>query len=209
MQTGLRFTLTTPLAALATAGLFIGMKALITGDFKAKPKLAATQFEINPVAEDIVIDTRVTKLAELKEIETPPPPPIIDRTQAVQPEEPIVTPDADIPDFNPDKIVLGPISIQESDREATPIIRVAANMPPRAERSGQCTVRFDVTPEGATYNIQTLSCSNRIFERPTLKAVAKWKYRPKVRGGTPVARSGVESVMSFNLKDERGDIIPE
>jgi hypothetical protein len=80
MQTGLRFTVTMPLAALATAGLFIGMKALITGEFAPQTKLAAAKFEINPVAEDIIPDARVTKVAELKTIETPPPPPIIERT---------------------------------------------------------------------------------------------------------------------------------
>jgi protein TonB len=209
MQTGLRFTVTMPLAALATAGLFIGMKALITGEFAPQTKLAAAKFEINPVAEDIIPDARVTKVAELKTIETPPPPPIIERTQAAQPDEPIVTPDGGLHDFNPEKIIFSKFEIQESDRDAAPIIRVAANMPPRAERSGHCKLRFDVTPEGTTYNIQMLSCSSPMFERPTQKAVAKWKYRPKIRNGSPVARSGVETMMSFNLTDERGQIIPE
>ncbi len=209
MHNGLRLTLTAPLAALMTAGLFIGMKVLISGDFKAQTKLAATQFEINPVAEDIIIDDGRVKLAVYEKVETPPPPPIIDRTAAVLPTEPITHPLKDVPAFDPFTLDIKGAEFTISDTDATPVLRVAANMPPRAQRSGHCTVIFDVSPQGEPYNIKTPFCSEPMFERPTLKAVAKWKYRPKIQDGQAVARTGVKNQMSFNLTDERGQIIPE
>lgn len=209
MHTSLRYTFTAPIAALATAGLFLGMKALITGDFKPQKKIAAVQFEINPVAEDIIVEPRPTKLASLKDIIPPPAPPIIERTNPTQPTEPIVEVDGERPVFKPTGLKFNPIDFREDDREASPTVRIAAVMPPRAEKSGHCKVRFDVSPTGQTYNIQTTYCSQRIFERPTIRAVAKWKYNPKIRNKIAVARTGVESVMSFNLKDGRGNIIPE
>ena len=209
MQIGLRYTFTLPLAALATAGLFLGMKALISADFKPQKKIAATTFEIHPEIIDIKPAERVTKLASLNKIDVPPAPPEIERAKATQPEEPITKVGDDIPPLNPGGIKFDPINFQESDREATPTVRIAAVMPPRAQKSGHCKVRFDVSPDGNTYNIQTTYCSERIFERPTIRSVAKWKYNPKIRDGIAVARTGVESVMSFNLKDDSGNIIPE
>jgi len=209
MQIGLRYIVTTPLAALMTAGLFIGMKALITGDFKAQKKIAATQFEINPTVEDIPIDDARVKLAEYEKVETPPPPPIINRESAQLPAEPIAKPLKNAPDFDPFTLDIKTVEFTPSDTDEQPILRVAANMPPRAERSGHCKVIFDVSPLGEPYNIQAPFCSDRIFERPTLKAVAKWKYRPKVQGGQAVTRRGVKNQMTFKLTDERGQIIPE
>ena len=208
MHTSLRYTLSMPIAAIATVGLFLGMKALITGEFQPQAKIAATQFDINPVPDDIIPEPRTTKRVELKTIEIPPAAPIIDRVVAELPSEPIAEA-VDDPIFNPTTIKIGPITIQESDRDATPTVRVAAVAPPRAEKSGHCKVRFDVSPNGQTYNIQTLFCSQRMFERSTIKAVAKWRYNPKIRDGIAVSRSGVESTMRFNITDERGDIIPE
>ena len=209
MQIGLRYTFTLPLAALATAGLFLGMKALISADFKPQKKIAATTFEIHPEIIDIKPVERVTRLASLNEIEIPPAPPVIDKQVANLPTETITDLGDDIPILNPGDIEFGDIHFQESDRDATPTVRIAAVMPPRAQKSGHCKVRFDVSPDGNTYNIQTTYCSERIFERPTIRSVAKWKYNPKIRDGIAVARTGVESTMSFNLTDDSGNIIPE
>ena len=70
-------------------------------------------------------------------------------------------------------------------------------------------MRFDVSPEGAPFNITATYCSQRVFERPSVKAVTKWKYNPKVVDGRSVSRSGVETKISYRISDERGKIIPE
>ena len=82
-------------------------------------------------------------------------------------------------------------------------------MPPRAERSGHCKVRFDVSPEGQPFNIVSTYCTQSLFERASIKSVQKWKYKPKTVEGRSVARSGVESKITFRLTDERGKLIPE
>jgi len=209
MNNSLRFALTTPLAAIATLGLFVGMKALITSDFKPEKKRVAASFEINPKVIDIEPVTRVTKLAELKDIEIPPAPPETEKVGVQKPTIPIVSLDGKAPVLNPKDIKFDPIDIRETNTGAKPLVRIAAVMPPRAEKSGHCKVRFDVSPQGATFNIQTTYCSERIFERPTIKAVEGWKYSPKIRSGVAVTRTGVESTMSFNLTDEHGNIIPQ
>ena len=99
--------------------------------------------------------------------------------------------------------------ITVSDREVQPLVRIAPIMPPRAEKSGHCRVRFDVSAEGTPYNVQATYCTQSLFERATIKSVQKWKYNPKMVGGRPVAMTGVVNKVSYRLTDESGRPIPE
>jgi len=82
-------------------------------------------------------------------------------------------------------------------------------MPTRAERSGHCDVRFNVSAEGAPYDIKVTRCTQSLFERSTLRSVAKWKYRPRIENGQAVAMQGITNRVVYRLTDERGEIIPE
>ena len=208
MNNSARFTLTIPLAALATAGLFLGMKALITGDFKPQEKIVATQFEINPVVEDIAVLENRRKIEEYQKVETPPAPPIIKRTIGQLPSEPIVEPEGR-PVLKPTLVDITSLDLGAIDKHEQPILRHTPNMPIRAEKSGHCKVKFDVTPEGSTVNVQATFCTDSIFKRATIRAVQRWKYNPKVHNGAAVTRYDLVNKVSFRLSDERGNIIPE
>jgi len=93
------------------------------------------------------------------------------------------------------------------NQDATPCYRIPGIMPPRAERSGTCSFRYDVTKAGTVQNIEILSCSEEMFARPTLSAIMKWQYVPAVRKGVTMATVGVEASMTYHLRDERGDVI--
>jgi len=205
----LRWLIFIPVAGLVTFGLFSLMMALIAGDFKPQDKFAAANFEINPTVEDIKIIKRETKVQQVKKVITPPPPPQIERQQAAKPTEAIASIEGAIPEFEAPKIDRGTFNIKVSDRDAQPLVRIPPIMPPRAEKSGHCKVRFDVSPEGAPFNVVATYCTQRVFERPSTKSVTKWKYNPKIVDGRTVARTGVESQITFKLADERGNIIPE
>jgi len=88
-------------------------------------------------------------------------------------------------------------------------VRIQPIMPPRAEKSGHCKVRFNVTAQGQTYEILATYCTQSVFKRSTIKAVQKWTYNPKIQSGLTVARQGVETLITFNLTDERGFLILE
>jgi protein TonB len=70
-------------------------------------------------------------------------------------------------------------------------------------------VRFDVSAEGAPFNVQATYCTQSLFERATVKSVQRWKFNPKIVNNRPVAMRGVENKVSYRLTDERGNIIPE
>ena len=196
-------------AAFLTFALFVAMKILISGDFKPQEKAGELSFEINPTVEDIKVVKRETKIDKVKKVITPPPPPQIERQQASQPNVAIASLEGAIPEFEPPKIDRQNFKIQVSDRDAQPLVRIPPIMPPRADKSGHCKVRFDVSPEGQPFNVTATYCTQSLFERASTKSVQKWKYNPKIVDGRSVARSGVESKITFRLTDERGKIIPE
>ncbi len=196
-------------AAIVTVGLFVLMMSLISEEFKPEDKIELSDFEINPTVEDVKIIERETKVTEIKQIETPPPPPQIERAKADQPSEPVATLEGAIPEFEAPKIDRSQFEIAVSDRDAQPLVRIPPQMPPRAEKSGHCRVKFNVSPEGQPFDVVATYCTERLFERPSIRSVQKWKYNPKIQDGRPVGRTGVESKITFRLADERGNIIPE
>ncbi len=204
-----RWLIGIPLAALVTVGIFMLMMRLIAAEFKPAEKLESASFEINPTVEDIKVIKRETKVDKVKKVVTPPPPPQIERQQAAKPQERIASLEGAIPEFEAPKIDKQNFKIAVSDRDAQPLVRIPPIMPPRAEKSGHCKVRFDVSPEGAPFNVSATYCTQSLFSRATIKSVQKWKYNPKIVDGRSVSRSGVESKITFRLTDERGKIIPE
>ena len=205
----IRWVLLLPLAGVATFYIFALMTALISGKFEAGEKFETPSFEINPIADDLQVVKRQTQVQKVKRVVTPPPPPQIERQQASKPTEAIASIEGAIPDFEAPKIDRQNFKIQVSDRDAQPLVRIPPVPPTNAEKSGHCKVRFDVSPEGAPYNVVATYCTQRIFERPTTKSVSKWKYNPKIVDGRATARTGVESKITFRMLDERGKIIPE
>jgi protein TonB len=196
-------------AAIVTVVLLVLMMSLISEEFKPQDKLDLNSFEINPKVEDVKILERETNITEIKKIETPPPPPQIERQKADRPAEPISSMEGAVPEFEAPEIDRSQFQITVSDRDAQPLVRIPPIMPPRAEKSGHCTVRFSVSPDGAPFDVETMYCTQSLFSRPTIKSVQKWKYNPKIQDGRPVGRIGVEAKITFRLTDERGNILPE
>lgn len=204
-----RWIIGIPIAAILTFFLFILMMVLIAGDWEAQEKQDIAKFEINPKVEDLKVISRETKIDKVKRVNTPPPPPQIERQQAVQPSEPIATLEGAIPEFEAPKIDRQSFKIAVSDRDAQPLVRIPPSMPPRAEKSGHCRMRFDVSPQGSPFNVVATYCTENLFERNSIKAVEKFKYNPKMQDGQAIARRGVETKITFQLADERGRLIPE
>lgn len=88
-----------------------------------------------------------------------------------------------------------------------PLNKVAPVYPQRALArgiEGFCTVTYTVTERGTTRDISVVDgeCSNRLFQRASIEAARKFKYKPRVRGGKAVATSGVRNRFEFNLETQ-------
>ena len=197
------------LAVGVTIGITLGMAAMIKTEFTPQDKSEGMTFDINPVQIDIPSPPERVKPKEAKRVETPPPPPILDHGKTDKPTEPPVQMGGGVPTFKMPVLTTGAPIIVVSNRNVQPLVRVAPIMPPRAKTSGHCKVRFNVSAEGAPYDVTATYCTSSIFERSTVKSVQKWKYNPKIVNGRAVAMIGVENKVSYRLTDERGNVIPE
>ncbi len=101
------------------------------------------------------------------------------------------------------------IKIYADDRDARPLVRFPGEMPANADRSGRCVMQFDVNEDGIPYNVRAVSCTHKMFELNAVRAVQKFKYRPKIIDGAPVHRYGVLDEIVFRLTDENGNVVPE
>jgi len=93
--------------------------------------------------------------------------------------------------------------------QALPLLRVPPRMPSRARRSGHVNVMFDVSAEGKPINIKVINSTEKIFEKPTLDSVAKWRYQAAVDAPEDQARKDVTNKVTFRLTDMGGRLIPE
>ena len=91
-----------------------------------------------------------------------------------------------------------------AEGEYLPIVKVAPIYPRRAQSRGLegfCILEFTVTKLGTTEDIRTVECSSTLFERASVNAAAKFKYKPRVVNGEPIAVPGVQNKITFQLED--------
>lgn len=86
-----------------------------------------------------------------------------------------------------------------------PIVRVAPIYPPRAAArglEGYVVVSYTVNTSGTTEDINVLESSATLFEQAAIDAVEKYKYRPRIIDGQPVAVEGATSRIVFVLEND-------
>jgi len=187
------------LAIPVAGGLFFIMQYLIA---TADPKLD---------------DEKRTKLADIhmpdREIETN----IDEQVEKVDdPEEPppdLETPDVDM-DMDMEVVNVAPqaqvdVSISSTgmsntDGEYLPIVKVAPIYPRRAQTrgiTGYCIVEYTVTTSGAIRDPVAVDCQpSGIFERASVRAALKFKYKPRVVDGEPIEVAGVQNKFTYELE---------
>ena len=88
--------------------------------------------------------------------------------------------------------------------EVTPLVRIEPQYPRKARMQGIegfVTLQFNITPAGTVSGISILdSKPPRIFDREAVKALRKWKYRPKMEDGKPVEQKNLRVQLKFTLE---------
>ena len=91
------------------------------------------------------------------------------------------------------------------DGDVIPRVRVNPEYPPRAiagSIEGWVQVRFTVTAVGTVRDaIVVASEPATIFNEAALKAIARWRYNPRVENGEAVERVGLQTVFRFELEN--------
>jgi protein TonB len=134
------------------------------------------------------------------------------------PETPPETPPQDMDNINPDAPTInvapptvsantdigGPGGMNIAEGDYLPIVRVAPVYPARALSRGLegfVDLSFTVTTAGTVKDPIILQSTSSLFERAAVRAVLKFKYKPRVVDGVPVEVPGVKTRISFMLED--------
>lgn len=134
------------------------------------------------------------------------------------PETPPETPPQDMDNINPDAPTInvapptvsantdigGPGGMNIAEGDYLPIVRVAPVYPARALSRGLegfVDLSFTVTMAGTVKDPIVLQSTSSLFERAAVRAVLKFKYKPRVVDGVPVEVPGVKTRISFMLED--------
>lgn len=197
----IRLAIGSVLAVPVAGGLFFIMQYLIASadlniDDKKQHRLADIHMPIREIT---------TNLAEAKP------------DKPDDPEEPppdLATPDMDM-DMNLEAINMAPAATMQvaiigtggmsaSDGEYLPIVKVAPIYPRRAQTrgiEGYCIIEYIVTKTGSISDPVAIDCQpSGIFERASLKASLKFKYKPRVVDGEAIAVAGVQNKFTYELE---------
>ena len=186
-------------------GLFYLMQSLIDTQFEQED--VKTRKIADIVVPDKVIETNLKEVLPEKVEDPDEPPPDM---------EPLdFDTDLDMSMANMAPTVAVNVSINSSrlssgDGEYLPIVNVAPIYPRRAQTrgiTGYCIVTYTVTTTGAIrdpYVENETDCSPKgIFERASLKAALKFKYKPRVVDGQAIEVAGVQNKFTYELEGGR------
>ncbi|MCC5995657.1 MAG: energy transducer TonB [Oceanicaulis sp.] len=192
-----------PVAGVITFLLFTLMQILIfEEETPLEQEAEEIRITISDVAEDVQVRQRELTLDDVQAAEPPPPPPQIPRQAADAPSEDMRTTMGALPDFDSPNLTGDQVNFDVSDRDAQPLVRIEPQYPMRAQErglEGQCTVEFDVTPDGQPTNISIVNCTSSLFQSATIRAVERWRYEPRIEGGNAVWRRGVRTTLVYNI----------
>ena len=90
------------------------------------------------------------------------------------------------------------------DGDYLPIVKVAPIYPRRAQTrglEGYCLLEFTVTKTGTVRDARAIECTSSLFERASVNAAAKFKYKPRVVDGQEIEVPGVQHIIRFEMED--------
>jgi protein TonB len=194
-----------PIAALAgvlfTSSMFWLLWTLVETSFEAGDRAEASRIEFARMRRDTEV---ATKRDEKVERERPPPTPETPRLAfAAGGVENTVAQLAPVVD------AAGAMSRMQmsagSDRDVIPLVRINPDYPPRALTrglEGWVEVQFTITVTGTIKDPSVVNAEPRnIFDDAALKAIARWRYNPKVENGVAVERVGVRTRIVFAIEE--------
>jgi len=200
-----RFPLALLSAVIITFLLYFGMNMLILTTGKEQEDQRSFKIidtRIPPKQSELDIKDR--KPPKPKEPEQPPEPPKFDQLSSAKPT-------ANATDMNFEfqgAKVEGGISFEAaSDREVLPIVRVEPIYPSRAMSrgiEGYVILEFTVLASGAVDENSIVVLEGQpegMFDSAAIRAVRKWKYRPKIENGQPVPQYGIRTKLTFQLEN--------
>ena len=200
-----RLALSALLAAAVTLGLFWGMQHLIGSADRSLADADRVQFvDFVRLKREEAVERKKPKPEKPPKAKSAPPPPPAMKLDKLDPEVRAV--EISMPEAAVDvKLGSGGFSLGLGEGDYLPLVKIAPTYPRRAAArglEGHCIVEYTVTAAGTTRDVTLVpgACSHSLFEKASLEAAAKFKYKPRVVDGQAIEVTGVRNKFSYELK---------
>ena len=203
LRSGIRYVMAATLALIMTFILLWGMQQLIAGGNNAMTEpVKGNVLDFIRLKQDEAIAKKERKPQKPPKPKEPPPPMVSPPMQQANPNTQGVKSQF-AADIQADSGLTGGLSLDSSDGDYLPIVKVAAVYPRRAQSrgiEGFVVVEFVVSKSGAVKNARVVNAKPEgVFDRAALDAVAKFKYKPRVVDGVAMEVAGVQNKISFEI----------
>jgi len=198
-----RYAFSIVIGVVVTMSLLFLMQVLIATGKQAltKPRDRA-KLEFVRVKRNEALNTEdFTPEKPPKPPETPPETPPQDMDN-IDPSAPTIN--VAPPTVSTDASIGGPGGMNIAEGDYLPIVRVAPVYPARALSrglEGYVDMSFTVTTTGTVRDPMVLFSTSSLFERAAMRAVLKFKYKPRVVDGVPVDVPNVKTRITFKIED--------
>lgn len=175
--------------------------------------IAQSDVQIVEPTEYIAIDAVMQEPEEMEIIENtlPPKPEVLEPPKNLPDNLEPDASDSDLTGIGGAFKIAGPqistdakTSLNVTGGEARPIVRIAPQYPIAAAREGiegWVILSFSINETGGIEDVEVLEAEpKRVFNREAMRALRKWKYRPKIVEGKPVKQHNITVQLDFKLE---------
>lgn len=91
------------------------------------------------------------------------------------------------------------------DSDVIPLVRMPATYPRKAQSrkiEGYVRARLQINPQGTVDDVEVIEAEPKgVFERSAVRALYKYKFRPKMQDGKPISQVATQTI-EFSLGDK-------
>lgn len=203
MGGAIRYVISIVIAVVVTLAAFYLMHKLISGDPGDRGDMEQPPgIRFGPVEIEQELRTRERRKPEPPPPpDTPPPPPDIQVSRVEQVRRPM--PQMELPDLNlgvgAGPPVLGNVGMDRgAEGDVVPLVRIQPQYPRDAAMNqieGYVTIEFTITETGSVKDPRVVeSKPPRVFDREAIRAILRWKFKPRVIDGVAVERRATQTI---------------
>lgn len=194
------------LAIIVTLGLLWSMHRLIAGaDGRLDEAKRGHLLDFVRVKREEIVQRRQTKPDKPPPPAPPPPEPPAPKLEDARPSAEKIAVTAPPVETEIELSGAG-FSLGVGEGDFLPLAKIAPIYPERAINrgiEGFCVVEYTVTRQGTVMGVRVVEsqCSHDVFQKPSLQAAQKFKYKPRIVDGQAVDVPGVRNKFTFKLED--------